>query len=199
MLCPVSRVELAAGGWLSLREAFVPDEAAVMQRLVATLPLVSERLRIFGREHPTPRLTSFHGDPGCNYRYSRRTFAPHAWTEELLQIRQRLRALHGHDFNAVLCNLYRDGRDAMGKHADDEAELGPSPDNVLIASVSLGARRRFVLRARETQERHVFELGHGDLLTMGGTTQRHYTHHLARTARPVGPRLNLTFRLICRR
>jgi alkylated DNA repair dioxygenase AlkB len=103
-------------------------------------------------------------------------------------------------FNCALANLYRDGHDAMGWHADDEPELGPdAPRDVLIASVSLGAPRRFVLRhRRRTTERRELELGEGSLLVMGGTTQHRYQHAVPRTAKPVGPRMNLTFRLIRR-
>ena len=101
-------------------------------------------------------------------------------------------------FNSVLANLYRDGRDAMGWHSDDEPELGPKP---VIASLSLGATRRFVLKARQPDaegviERHVIELPHGSLLLMRGDCQARYRHALPRTAKPVGPRINLTFRRI---
>jgi alkylated DNA repair dioxygenase AlkB len=96
----------------------------------------------------------------------------------------------------VLVNYYRDGRDAMGEHADDEPELGPATNDIRIASVSLGAPRRFVLRHRRTREVRAFALGEGSLLVMGGTTQQHYRHHVPRTRTPVGPRMNLTFRVI---
>jgi alkylated DNA repair dioxygenase AlkB len=94
----------------------------------------------------------------------------------------------------VLANRYRDGRDAMGWHSDDEPELGPAP---VIASVSLGASRRFVLKHRDDPaQKLALELDHGSLLVMAGATQRHYKHALPRTARPVGERINLTFRHI---
>jgi alkylated DNA repair dioxygenase AlkB len=96
----------------------------------------------------------------------------------------------------VLANLYRDGRDSVGFHADDEPELGPSRDDIAIASLSLGAERRFVLKHRRSGARHLFELGHGALLVMTGRTQHHYVHAVPKTERPVQPRLNLTFRVI---
>ena len=100
----------------------------------------------------------------------------------------------GIGFNSVLANLYRDGRDRMGWHSDDERELGPRP---VIASLSLGACRRFVLRhRREVSSKLAIELPHGSLLVMRGETQRHYRHALPATAKPVGPRINLTFRRI---
>jgi len=98
------------------------------------------------------------------------------------------------DFNSVLANLYRDGRDSMGWHSDDEPELGAQP---AIASLSLGSTRRFVLKHRNDPSRKfALELPHGSLLLMRGATQANYRHALPRTARPVGPRINLTFRRI---
>jgi alkylated DNA repair dioxygenase AlkB len=176
----------------------VVEHAAMMDALVRTLPLRREPLKLFGRENLTPRLTSWHGDPGCAYRYSGRTFEPHAWTPELAQVRAMLREATGYDFNGVLANFYRDGNDAMGKHSDDERELGPSADDVAVASVSLGARRRFLLERKGGGERLEYALGEGDLLLMTGTTQRHFVHWVPRTAKPVGPRLNLTFRVLVR-
>lgn len=194
----MSRIELGEGAWLLHAPGFVADHEAVMARLVETLPLHVEHLTILGREVLTPRLTSWHGDPGCAYRYSGRLFEPAPFTPELLTLREALREAVGADFNTVLANLYRDGRDSMGWHADDEPELCPQgPDDVLIASISLGAARRFTMRhRRRAGERRVFELGGGDLLVMGGTTQRRWQHGVPKTAVPVGPRLNLTFRLL---
>jgi alkylated DNA repair dioxygenase AlkB len=98
------------------------------------------------------------------------------------------------DFNSVLANLYRDGRDSMGWHSDDEPELGAQP---VIASLSLGSTRRFVLKhRRDPSRKFALELPHGSLLLMRGATQANYRHALPRTARPVGPRINLTFRRI---
>ena len=139
---------------------------------------------------------SWHGDPDAFYTYSGRTFTPNPWTPELLAIKERVDRAAGAAFNSVLVNYYRDGRDSMGEHADDEPELGPAPDNVLIASVSLGAPRRFVLRHRRSGATREWALGDGNLLVMGGTTQRHWRHRVPRTAVPVGPRMNLTFRVI---
>ncbi len=190
--------DLGEGAWVAFAESFVPAHEALLERLAATLPLRAETLRIAGREVKTPRLTSYHGDPGGAYAYSGRRFEPLPLTPELARLRDEVSAVAGHRFNAVLANYYRDGGDAMGWHADDEPELGPrAPDDVLIASVSLGAARRFVLRhRRRTAERRERWLGGGSLLVMGGATQRRWQHALPRTARPVGPRLNLTFRIV---
>jgi alkylated DNA repair dioxygenase AlkB len=192
----VERIDLGEGAWVTFEPDFVRDHASVMSRLVATLPLAQESIVLFGRTVPMPRLTSWHGDPGCSYAYSGRLFQPSSWTPELGTMRQRLNAREGCTFNSVLVNYYRDGRDAMGEHADDEPELGPSRVDVRIASVSLGAPRRFVLRHKKTRAVIPFQLGEGSVLVMGGTTQRHYRHHVPRTRTALGPRMNLTFRVV---
>jgi alkylated DNA repair dioxygenase AlkB len=192
------RRELSDGGWISFYEGFVAEHEALMERLVKSLPMRVETVRVAGRAHPTPRLTSWHGDPGCSYAYSGRVFEPEPWTDALAQLRAALEPACGVRFNSVLANCYRDGADSMGAHSDDEPELGPSRDDVRIASVSLGARRRFVLKHRSAGEVHEWALGEGSLLLMGGTLQRFYAHRVPKTRRPVGPRLNLTFRLVTR-
>ena len=109
-------------------------------------------------------------------------------------MRTRLQDETGSPFNSVLVNRYRSGADAMGWHSDDEPELGAQP---VIASLSLGAARRFAFKHRhDAALKQTLELGHGDLLLMGGDTQRHYKHALPRTVKPVGERINLTFRQI---
>jgi alkylated DNA repair dioxygenase AlkB len=196
----VERWALGDGGWVLHAPGFVAshgeDHQALMERLLASLPLRQETVHVAGRSHPTPRLTSWHGDPGCAYAYSGRVFEPEPWTEELARLRDRLTPLCGVRFNSVLANYYRDGADSMGAHSDDEAELGPSRDDVRIGSVSLGAPRRFVIKHRATGETREWPLGGGSLLLMGGTMQRFYRHRVPKTKRPVGPRLNLTFRLV---
>lgn len=152
------------------------------------------RIRLFGREHASPRLSCWIGDSGTGYRYSDSYFEPRPWPPELTGLRERLCAELGTGFNSVLANLYRDGSDCMGWHSDDETELGPAP---VIASLSLGATRRFVLKhRREPQRKLEIALPHGSLLVMSGATQRNYRHALPRTAKPVGERINLTFRRI---
>lgn len=172
-----------------------PVEAdALLAALQAQVPWGVHRIRIFGREVDSPRLSCWIGDPQARYRYSGTDFVPHPWPGALQPIRERLQDTLGTLFNSVLANLYRDGRDAMGWHSDAEPELGPAP---VIASISLGATRRFVLKHRHAPERTLaLELPHGSLLVMSGSTQRHYRHALPRTAKPVGVRINLTFRRI---
>ena len=171
-----------------------PAEAdRLLAALVSEIPWEIHRIRLFGREHASPRLSCWIGDPGAAYRYSGSLFEPRAWPPVLLPVRERLEELLGVEFNSVLANRYRDGQDSMGWHSDDEPELGPAP---MIASLSLGATRRFAFKHRQTQDKLVLELPHGSLLTMSGATQRHYRHALPHTTKPVGSRINLTFRRI---
>ena len=189
---PLDDAELAwAPGWLDAAQA-----DALLSELLRSVPWEVYRIRLFGREHASPRLSCWIGDPEAVYRYSGTLFQPHPWPPALDALRHRLQQTLGTPLNSVLANRYRDGRDAMGWHSDNEPELGPSP---VIASLSLGATRRFVLRHREEPSRKLaLELAHGSLLVMRGATQRHWQHALPRTARPVGERVNLTFRAILR-
>jgi alkylated DNA repair dioxygenase AlkB len=126
------------------------------------------------------------------YAYSGLVNEPKPWPPALAALRDRLVAECGVGYNSCLANLYRDGSDSMAYHSDDEPELGPRPT---IASVSLGARRRFSLRHRATRERWSLELGEGDLLLMSAESQSDYAHAVPKTSKAVCPRLNLTFRL----
>lgn len=179
--------------------AFVPewlgaDQADALLRLLQReLPWSVHRIRMFGREVDSPRLSAWIGDVGTVYRYSGADFTPCPWNAALSVLRARLQEELGVPFNSVLANLYRDGRDAMGWHSDDEPELGPQP---LIASLSLGAPRRFLLRERGGPWRGEILLEHGSLLRMAGASQARTQHSLPKTARPVAERLNLTFRRI---
>lgn len=153
-----------------------------------------EEILIFGRRTLVPRLVAWHGDPLASYTYSGTRHEPSAWTAPLLEIRARIEALTGAAFNSVLLNLYRDGRDSMGWHSDDEPELGRNPQ---IASVSLGATRRFRMQHRRRKsEALTVDLAHGSLLLMAGQTQHHWRHSVPKTAARVGERINLTFRAI---
>lgn len=175
--------------------AFGPGEAAnLFDSLRAGIHWQQEEIVIFGQRRRVPRLVAWHGDAGASYRYSGTDHTPEPWTPALERVRARVRELSGTEFNAVLLNLYRDGRDGMGWHADDEPELGRDP---VIASVSLGAPRRFCLRHRRQPDLKLdLELPHGSLLVMAGPTQHHWVHALPKTRRPVGERINLTFRRI---
>ena len=177
------------------RPAFRPDEVDELLALLRTrIDWQQEDIVIFGQTRRVPRLVAWHGDPGTAYTYSGTAHEPLPWTPELQRIRHRVEELTAHRFNSVLLNLYRDGRDGMGWHADDEPELGREP---VIASVSFGATRRFKLRHRRSRSAaNTLDLAHGDLLLMAGATQHHYVHAVPKTARPVGVRVNLTFRWV---
>lgn len=167
---------------------------ALFAQLRGELAWEVHRLALFGRQIDSPRLSCWIGDPDAAYRYSGTHFEPHPWPTTLLPIRERLAGELGINFNSVLANLYRGGADAMGWHSDDERELGAEP---VIASVSLGETRKFVLKHRKEAGRKLaLELPQGSLLVMSGGTQRHYRHALPRTRRTVGERINLTFRCV---
>lgn len=186
------------GADLRFAPDWLPDAEAdaLFAALRADAGWAVHRIRLFGREVDSPRLSRWIGDPGAVYTYSRTRFEPQPWPAVLTVVRARLRDTLGIDFNSVLANLYRDGRDRMGWHSDDEPELGPRP---VIASLSLGATRRFAFRPRGADgDRRTLELPHGSLLVMAGDTQARYRHALPGTARPLGARINLTFRRILR-
>ena len=152
------------------------------------------RIKIFGREVDSPRLSCWMGDAGASYVYSQTRFEPRPWLPELESLRVRLQNEFKYRFNSVLANRYRNGQDSMGWHSDDEHELGTQP---VIASISLGATRRFSLKAKAAGAKAVhLELPHGSLLLMRGDTQKNYRHALAKTTKPVGERINLTYRNI---
>jgi alkylated DNA repair dioxygenase AlkB len=176
-------------------DAFAAPEAwELFRELREGIDWRQEEVLVVGRRHAVPRLVAWHGDPGARYTYSGTPHEPLPWTTALERIRHRVQAIADCDFNAVLLNLYRDGRDGMGWHADDEPELGPEP---VIASVSLGAVRRFCLRHRKHRGLGAdLALPHGSLLLMSGATQCNWVHAVPKTAVPVGERINLTFRRI---
>ena len=186
------------GAELDLRPHWLDAATAAtwFTELARDTPWEQPQLFIHGRHLAVPRLLAWYGDPEARYRYSGLEHQPLPWTPLLAEIRTRVQEACGRPFNAVLLNYYRDGNDSMGWHSDDEPELGDRP---LIASLSLGATRRFLLRhRREPARRLALELEPGSLLLMGGDTQRHWKHALPRTARPVGERINLTFRQLRR-
>lgn len=153
-----------------------------------------DTIRMFGKQVLTPRLSAWYGNEGASYTYSGLTLQPNNWTDELLSIKQKIETISGATFNSVLLNFYRHGQDSMGWHADDEPELGKMPT---IASLSLGAERRFLLRAKNNHhQKHEIPLHNGSLLVMSGNTQHYWQHAIPKTSRPTKPRINLTFRQI---
>ena len=165
------------------------DALRLFEQLIAVTPWRQEIATVMGRRVAIPRLTAWHGAAG--YVYSGIRMPPAPWNPPLLEIKAVAEACAGQQFNSVLLNLYRDGRDSVSWHADSEPGLGRNP---VIASVSLGATRRFQMKHRERDERLALDLPAGSCLVMAGATQHHWLHQLPKTGRPVGPRINLTFR-----
>jgi alkylated DNA repair dioxygenase AlkB len=159
--------------------------------LVEETPWEHRHIVLFGREVLQPRLACWYGDHA--YSYSGIRLEPRAWTDRLRALRDRCSVDSGAEFNSCLVNLYRDGRDSMGWHADDEPELGHEP---VIASLSLGDTRVFRMRHKETKTVVELPLEHGSLLIMSGLMQQCWVHEIPKTKKPVGQRINLTFRTI---
>ncbi len=175
-------------------ELGVPAED-LLDKFVRATPWRHEAVTIYGKQIMQPRLIAWYGDPGQRYSYSGIALEPLSWTATLIDVRERVQALSGETFNSVLLNYYRDHRDSMGFHSDDEKELGPTP---IIASLSLGATRTFVLKHKTRPELKPVRLAlpSGSLLVMKGLTQRNWKHGIDKETKPCGPRVNLTFRRI---
>jgi len=151
-----------------------------------------EPIWMFGKQVLQPRLTALYGDPKVSYGYSGIAMEALPFTEELMQIKNRLQNFTQQEFTHVLCNYYRDGQDSMGWHRDNEPVLGKNPT---IASLTFGATRSFQLRPYRKKEPKVsLELSHGSLLLMGGESQHFWEHQLPKTKKVMAPRINLTFR-----
>lgn len=147
--------------------------------------------RIFN--NPVPRLNAWFSDAGLEYRYSGLKHVGEGWLPELTALKEKVEAASGTTFNSLLLNLYRNGRDSISFHADDEPELGVNP---VVATVSFGAEREFVLKHRTSKDVLKYRLPHGSVLVMGGTSQHHWLHALPKTTETVGERISLTFRRI---
>jgi len=153
-------------------------------------------IRFYGKESLVPRLEAWYGDPGKSYSYSGIHMNPKPWTQNLIQIKRAIEPIAKVNFNSVLINYYRDGKDRVAWHSDDEKELGQNP---VIGSISLGAERKFKMRHRQYKTnglKYAIMLNHGSFLLMKGTTQHHWMHEIPRTSKPTDPRINLTFRII---
>jgi alkylated DNA repair dioxygenase AlkB len=180
---------------------FLPaEEATALFDVLLTKCAWQRRRSFFNR--PVPRDEAYYGDPETDYRYSQRQYRPLPWIPELLALKARVEKatpemVYAHlglprlGYNAVLCNLYRDGNDSVGLHADAEPEMGP-----VIASVSLGAERLFRLKRRDGAVAFAERLPHGSLLIMAGETQKNFKHEVPKAPGITQPRINLTFRYI---
>jgi len=175
-----------------------PEEATVLLNLLREKCVWGRRKNSF--KYAVPRDEAYYGDPGTNYTYSRREYKPLAWIPELLSLKLRVEeatpepayanlGLPKLGYNAVLCNLYRNGNDSVGLHADAEPEMGP-----VIASLSLGAERLFRLKRLNGSVVFAERLPHGSLFIMAGQTQKNFKHEVPKEPDVEQPRVNLTFR-----
>ena len=177
-----------------------PDEATHLFDALMSKCAWERHRASFG--HAVPRDEAYYGDPGTHYTYSRRQYNPLPWIPDLLSLKARVEeatamaasanlSLAKWGYNAVLCNLYRNGNDSVGLHADAEPEMGP-----VIASLSLGAERLFRLKRKDGSVAFSERMPHGCLLVMAGDTQKHFKHEVPKEPKIIQPRINLTFRRI---
>jgi alkylated DNA repair dioxygenase AlkB len=187
------RTELRDGGWLFYTENFLagPEADELLKQLQTEVEWRQER--IYGR--PVPRLNAWFADPGVPYAYSGLRFLGSGWPEWLLDTKHRVEAAAGTAFNSLLLNRYRNGQDSIGFHSDAEPELGPEP---IVATLSLGAVRKLVLKHRGRNEVYTCPLAHGSLLVLGGNSQHEWVHGVPKTQTAVGERISLTYREIHR-
>ena len=169
------------------------DAVQIFNDLNGALPWEARTLRMFGKEIPQPRLISWFADPGCDYSYSGISMNLNPWTQQLLELKALSEKFSGAQFNSLLVNLYRNGSDKNSWHSDDEPELGIEP---CIASLSLGATRRFKFRHRESKEVVECSLPSGSLVVMSGLSQKMWQHEVPRESKVTEPRINLTFRRV---
>ncbi|ROS01830.1 alkylated DNA repair dioxygenase AlkB [Sinobacterium caligoides] len=173
----------------------LPSEQAdaLLKELLQNSYWQQEQIQMYGQQHQQPRLTCWYGSYGVSAASGYRQLTqPQPFSPGLLALKECIETRTGYRYNSVLANLYRDGRDSVGYHADDEAILGDRPT---IASYSLGATRRFLLKHRRGEANNLgIDLPHNSLLLMTAPLQQHWQHAIGKTRRPVGERINLTFR-----
>ena len=188
----LTRLPLPDGELAMLAQLALPESNdAMLARLIADTAWKSETITVWGKQHRQPRLTAWYGEAA--YTYSGLSMTPLPFTPLQLTIKAAVEAACGQRFNSVLLNYYRDGRDSMGMHSDDEPELGSRP---VIASLSFGATRGFILKHKHTKQTVKLDLPSGSLLLMSGDTQRYWSHGINKSAKVLTPRINLTFRII---
>jgi alkylated DNA repair dioxygenase AlkB len=177
-------------GFFSLAES-----QKLMQTLIKTINWTQDEVIVYGKRHKIPRLNAWYGDEGKIMKYSGLTLEPKMWTKELTEIKTRVEKASGIKFNSCLLNYYRDGKDGMGWHQDNEKELGLNPT---IASVTFGETRPFQIKHIKDKEQKKIDipLTNGSLLIMEEETQHYWKHQIPKTTKPIEARLNLTFRKI---
>lgn len=165
-----------------------------MDEILSEVVWRDDKIIMFGKIHSQPRLTAWHGEKNLEYTYSKIKMISPGWTPALLKIKLKLEEDLNVKFNSVLVNYYRDGKDHMSWHTDNEKELGKNP---LIASLSFGETRRFTLKHKRNEvDPLILDLPSQSLLVMKGELQNHWLHRISKSTKVKGPRLNLTFRFI---
>lgn len=188
------KIDLNDGSLVYFAKFLDEDEADVFfDEIIESIDFQQHEIKIFGKVFLTPRLESFHAMENKFYTYSGNKLPSKPFNSLLEKLLKKVETATSSRFNCVLINLYRDGSDSNGWHADNEKELGANP---VIASLSLGSTRRFDLRHTSTPEKYSINLNSGDLLWMGKNIQNYYKHQIAKTKKVSGPRINLTFRFI---
>lgn len=151
----------------------------------------NERVVMFGKEIITKRKVAFYSDPSIAYTYASRTKVGLPWKETLVTLKNMVESITKEKYNACLLNLYHNGEEAMGWHCDNEKEILA---NSSIASLSIGASRKFSFKHKETKETISIQLENGSLLEMKGPIQQHWWHALPKSKKITESRINLTFR-----
>ena len=174
---------------------FMPPEQtkAIMQSLQESITWRQEQIRLYGKTFDVPRFQAWYGDAQASYQYSNLTMQPLPWNPILLALKHKCEEACNSRFNSVLANFYRHGQDGMGRHADNEPELGRQP---VIASLSFGATRNLDFYHNQNKSKSRLPLADGSLLIMQGRTQMCWQHGIAKSKKILAPRINLTFRYI---
>lgn len=163
------------------------------ENLFNSIPWENDQAIVFGKHYITKRKIAWFGDEEYNYKYSGVTKQAHIWTPELLELKNKIEEVSETTYNSCLLNLYHSGEEGMAWHSDGEKSL---LDNGTIASLTLGAERKFSFKHKETKQKVDIVLENGSLLLMKGTTQKNWLHRLPPTKKVNSPRINLTFRTI---
>ena len=189
---------LTAGGEAFYFGRILSDTEAesYFEKLLEQVAWQQDEVMIFGKKITTKRKMAWYGEEDFDYTYSKMTKTALLFTPELLELKQLVEEVTGLEFNSCLLNLYQSGEEGMSWHSDAEAELGKEP---AIASLSLGAERKFVLKHKISKEKVSLLLENGSLLLMKGATQSNWVHSLPKTKKVKEPRINLTFRKILRK
>ena len=195
---PILENLLDQDGSVDYCEQFIPSDCAssLFDRLISGTAWQQESIQIGSKIMNCPRLTFWMGDPGTRYRFSGKNHHPAAWSDDLLDLRDRVTRVTQLETNSVLLNYYRNGNDSVAWHSDNEPDLGTDPS---IVSISLGCARTFEIRHKQSRSSKRITLPHGSLLWMHGPFQSRWEHRVAKQPWLSTPRINLTFRLVFKR